>query len=214
MFNIDEEKDRLATELSEQYSRNIITMEEYERILEYINKIETKKELNIIERIIQENKLVNDYEVTITRDNKAGMPKIKENHFSMFSWRTLNLESIQGNGGNYTSLFGANRIIVDNLPGGRTRLNVNAIFGLIEIIVPKNVKIITRAAPIFSGIFVSDEIKKSDEALLELYIIGKAIFGNITIKTAEEKAEEMRKEKEFEKRYEEKYKEKILRKIK
>jgi hypothetical protein len=51
MFNIDEEKDKLAKNLSEQYSHNIISMEEYERILEYINKIETKKEASIIEKI-------------------------------------------------------------------------------------------------------------------------------------------------------------------
>jgi hypothetical protein len=48
MINIDEEKDKLTQKLSEQYSQNIINMEEYERILEYINKIETGKEINII----------------------------------------------------------------------------------------------------------------------------------------------------------------------
>ena len=54
-INIDEEKEKLTRELAEQYSRNIITMEEYEHILNYINKIETKKALDRIERIVEKN---------------------------------------------------------------------------------------------------------------------------------------------------------------
>jgi hypothetical protein len=208
MFNIDEEKDELAKKLSEQYAQNIINMEEYERILEYINKIETKKEINIIERIIQENNAAS----AITQNNEIMIPETTEKYWSIFSWRSLDLKSTNGNGGNYTSLFGVNRIIVDNLPMGRTVLKVTSIFGLTEIIVPKNIKIINKVTPLFSGIFMSDEIKKESEELPELYIIGKAICGNITIKTAEEKADEMRKEKEFERKYEEKYKEKMLKK--
>ncbi|MDR1029990.1 MAG: hypothetical protein LBL76_03855 [Treponema sp.] len=173
MFNIDEEKDTLTKELSEQYSQNIISMEEYERILEYINKIETKKEASIIEKIIQENSI---------EKNEIMMPKTKENYVSMFSWRTTNVKSINGSGGKFISLFGTNRIIVDNLPKGKTVLQVNSIFGLTEIIVSKNIKIINKTVPIFSGIFSPNEINRENEELPELYIVGKAIFGNITIK--------------------------------
>jgi hypothetical protein len=160
MFNIDEEKDKLANKLSEQYSQNIINMEEYERILEYINKIETKKETNIIEKIIQENDDENNNERTKTINDEIIVSKSKERHLSIFSWRTSNVKSINGNGGKYTSFFGANRIIVDNLPKGRTILNVNSIFGLTEIIVSKNIKIINKTVPIFSGIFSPNEINK------------------------------------------------------
>jgi hypothetical protein len=66
-------------------------------------------------------------------------PKIKEKHLSMFSWRTAHIKPQNGDGGKYISLFGANRITVDNLPGGRTILNVNSIFGLTEIVVSKGV---------------------------------------------------------------------------
>jgi hypothetical protein len=208
MFNIDEEKDKLAKELSEQYSQNIISMEEYERILEYINKIETKKEINIIEKIIQENNIENNG-LTIIQNNEIMIPKIKEKHLSMFSWRTTNVKSINGNGGKFISLLGTNRIIVDNLPKGMTVINVNSIFGLTEVIVSKNIKIINKTVPIFSGIFSPNEINKENEELPELYIIGKAIFGNITIKAIDE----FKKEKEQEKEFEEKVKEKILKKI-
>jgi hypothetical protein len=183
MFNIDEEKDKLVKRLSEQYSQNIISIEEYERILEYINKIETKKEISILEKIIQENNVINNSELSATQNNEIIIPETKEKHLSMFSWRSSNVKPLNGNAGKYISFFGANRIIVNNLPKGRTVLNVNSIFGLTEIIVSENIKIINKAVPIFSGIFMPNEIKKENEELPELYVIGKAIFGNITIRT-------------------------------
>ncbi|MDR1398502.1 MAG: hypothetical protein LBJ41_01070 [Treponema sp.] len=177
MLNIDEERDNLTKKLSEQYSKNIISMEEYERMLEYINKIETKNEISIIEKGIQENNNEH-YEIIV--------PKTKEKHVSLFSWRTTDLEPINGNGGKFTSLLGATRIIVKNLPKGRTVLNVNSIFGLTEIVVSRKIKIINKTETIFAGIFAPNEINKEGEELSELYIIGKAVFGNITIRTAED----------------------------
>jgi hypothetical protein len=205
MFNIDEKKDNFAKKLSEQYSQNIISMEEYERMLEYINKIETIKEVNIIEKIIQEN----SNELATVQNNEIILPKTKEKHLSIFSWRTTNLKPIDGNGGRFTSLFGATRIIVDNLSKGRTALNVNSIFGLTEIVISKKVKIINKTVPIFSGIFAPNEINKEGEELPELYIVGKAVFGNITIRTIEE----VKKEEEYMKKYEEKVLQKIYDKI-
>jgi hypothetical protein len=185
MFNIDEEKNKLTQKLSEQYSQDIINMEEYERILEYINRIETKKEITIIEKIIQEND-VNNNALTVTQNSEILIPENKEKHLSMFSWRTSNVKPLNGNGGKYISLFGTNRILVDNLPKGRTVLQVNSIFGLTEIVVSKHIKIINRIVPLFSGIFAPNEINKEGEELPELYILGKAIFGNVTIRTIEE----------------------------
>jgi hypothetical protein len=205
---MDEEKDKLAKELAEQYSRNIISMEEYERILEYINKIETKKEVAIIEKIIRENSIENN-ELTVSQNNEIAIPKTTGKHLSVFSWRTTNVKSIDGNGGKFISLFGTNRIIADNLPKGRTVINVNSVFGLTEIVVSKNVKIINRTVPIFSGIFSPTETNRENEELPELYIVGKAIFGNITVKAIDE----LKKEEEQEKEFEEKVKEKILKKI-
>ncbi|MDR2808074.1 MAG: hypothetical protein LBB43_03605 [Spirochaetaceae bacterium] len=208
MLNLIEEKEKLTQKLSEQYSQNMISMEEYERLLEYINKIETRREINIIEKIIQENN-DEDNKLTIVQNNEITIPKTNEKNLSMFSWRTINLEPINGNGGKFTSLFGTNRIIVNNLPKGRTIIKVNSIFGLTEIIVSQKVKIINKTLPIFAGIFAPNEITKEGEKLPELYIVGKAVFGNITIRTIKEVIEETKKEKEFE----EKYKEKVMQNI-
>jgi hypothetical protein len=177
---VDEERDNLIKELSEQYSQNSINMEEYERILDYLHKVETKKELAIIARIIRENSVENNDPAAIY-DTEMAMPGAGENHLSIFSWRTTNLKSINGSGGTYISIFGTNRIIVDSLPRGRTVINVSSIFGLTEIIVPEDIKIVNKAAPIFGGIFAPNERSRRNEGQPELYIAGAAIFGNITI---------------------------------
>jgi hypothetical protein len=213
MINIDEEKDKLTQKLSEQYSQNTITMEEYERILEYINKIETGKEISIIQKIIQENN-VNNNELIVTKNNEISIPKNSENHLSMFSWRTSNVEPLNGNGGKYISVFGTNQIIVDNLPKGRTVINVNSIFGLTEIIVSNNIKITNKTAPVFSGIFSPYEIANEDKDLPELYIVGKAVFGMITIKRSDEKAEEVKRYNELSEKITEKIHQKLIDKYK
>jgi hypothetical protein len=210
MFNINEEREKLTQELSELYSRNIINLEEYERILEYINKIETKRETSIVEKIIREHTVENNGLAKVQHNEEIIIPKTNEKHLSAFSWRTTNLRPLNGNGGKFTSLFGANRIIVDDLPRGRTIVDVNSIFGLTEIIVSsKNIKITNRTAPIFSGIFMLPETNGEGEKQSELYITGKAIFGNITIKTIDE----LKKEMEYEKKLEEKIKQKIYDKM-
>jgi hypothetical protein len=205
MFSISDEKERLTGKLSDQYSRNIISMEEYERILEYINKIETDKEINIIEKIIYENDAKNNA-LEAYQYNEITMQNPNEKHLSIFSWRTSNIKPVNGYGGKYVSIFGANRIIADALPKGRTVINVNTIFGLAEIIVPDNVKIINKAVPVFGGIFSQDEIIKEGEDLPELVITGNAVFGNITVK----RIKELEKENEFVKKYTEKIYQNII----
>jgi hypothetical protein len=71
--NIGEEKEKLTRELAEQYSQNIITVEEYEHLLEYINKIETVKSLNRIEKIIGKNGNCN-------RNDEIRIHKLSEKH--------------------------------------------------------------------------------------------------------------------------------------
>jgi hypothetical protein len=205
MFSILEEKDRLTGKLSEQYSRNIISMEEYERILEYINKIETNKELSIIKKIVYENDVKNN-EIAAYQYNEIAIQNTNEKHLSMFSWRTSNIKPVNGYGGKYVSIFGANRIIVDALPKGPTVINVNSIFGMTEIIVPDNVKIVNKAVPVFGGIFTQDEIINAGEDLPELVIVGKVVFGNITVK----RVKELEKENEFVKKYTEKIYQNII----
>jgi len=205
MFDIEAEKERLSEKLAGQFSRNVITVEEYERLLEYLTKVETRREIAILEDLCLET----GAEATV-----YAAPAVRGHggrHLSLFSWRSSTLLPVDGNGGRYSSVFGANRIVVDNLPAGRTVLAVNAIFGLAEIVVGKGIKVTVDMSPVFSGVFVSSGVNQEEEARSELYITGRALFGNVTVKTAEEMAVETQAEKEFERQYAEKIRKKMLR---
>jgi hypothetical protein len=137
--------------------------------------------MGIIENIIEEN----SSEIINAKDDET-IAKIKTKQVTILSFRSLTLEPINRNGGEHINFMGTNRIIVDNLPKGRTKININTIFGLTEIIVQKEIKIINNIVPVFSGIYTPNEINAGGEEQPELYITGQAVFGTISIKRASE----------------------------
>jgi hypothetical protein len=167
MTNIEEAREALIKTLSEHYTQDRVSVEEYERILDYITKIETSKEAEILRKILQEYQGIEDGTST------------PEKRLSLFSYRRGTVTSVRGKGGTYTCIFGMNQIIVDNLPKGITVLEVHSIFGLTEILIPQHIKIVNKAVPIFGGIFAPQDASSAES---ELHIIGEAVFGNITIK--------------------------------
>ena len=184
------EKDRLTETLSEQYSKNIINMDEYEKMIELVNKIETNRDVMIIDQ------MVNAYSDMAIRPRaperkesaRASVPKTKtkrKEHTSIFSSREISINPAGGHAGEFACVFGNMLVNVDDLPEGRTKLVAEAVFGSIEIIVPHYVKVKTNITPVFGGVFTEKETyDDSDDGRPELYIKGDAVFGNITIKKA------------------------------
>ena len=164
---IDDEKDQITKALSEQYAQNSISLEEYERLIESVQKISTARELRNIQTIAAEEG--------------------KQKHLSLFSWRSSTVKPIHGNAGTYASVLGATRITINehDLAKGKTVLTVHSILGLTEIHVPKSIKIINKTTPFLAGVFTPNDTGENsigDAAEPpELYILGRAILGNITI---------------------------------
>jgi len=178
MADIEYEKNRLTEKLSDQYSRNVITLDEYERLLEYINKIETTKEISIANNMLQVYRFADPPEpepVTGIFDFIKG-----QRYDTIFSNRTINVESRNGMGGKFSVVFGTNKIIVANLPPGKTVINIECVFGSIEILLCQNVKIVNSITPVFSNVDTPHD--RYDEYLPELHLKGEAVFGNVTIK--------------------------------
>jgi hypothetical protein len=48
--DIEQEKERLANILSTQYSQSLILIDEYERLLDFVNKTEANKEIEYIRK--------------------------------------------------------------------------------------------------------------------------------------------------------------------
>jgi hypothetical protein len=187
LINFDEEKSRLTEKSSDLYSAGIINIEEYERLIEYINKIETKKEIAIIDGFVQgyNSNNVNHAPVREDASDNRGVPAKNKNankeHTAVFSWKTTTLEPLNGRGGKFVSIFGANRIIVDNLPPGKTVIKTETVFGLIEIIVSRNIRVTNKAEAVFAGVFGADEANCGAPDLPELVIKGDVVFGSLAV---------------------------------
>jgi hypothetical protein len=54
-IEINLEKERLTNILSTQYAQDLIALDEYERLLDFVNKTETNKEIEYIRKIINTN---------------------------------------------------------------------------------------------------------------------------------------------------------------
>jgi hypothetical protein len=172
MINVTEEKERLTQALTEQYSKSVISLDEYESMIEQVTKADSVQELLIVQKQLGENCELTQYDDS-NNDHEQK---------TVFSWRDVTTKSINGNAGNFTSVFGTTQIKINDLPAGSTTLKVKAVFGLIEIFVPKNIKIENNITPVFSGIFAPDidERDRVDNKSV-LKITGEAVFGNVTI---------------------------------
>ncbi|GHV30137.1 hypothetical protein AGMMS4952_16720 [Spirochaetia bacterium] len=182
MLAIDDEKEQITKTLSGQYAQNSITLDEYERLIEYVQKISTPRELKNIKKMVSEITHSDEDTGALLLPEDGG-----EKHLSLFAWRSSTIKPVHGNAGTYTSVLGATRITLNehDLPWGKTVLTVHSILGLTEIHVPKNVKVINKTTPFLAGVFAPDETGangiRDDSEVPELYILGRAILGNITI---------------------------------
>jgi hypothetical protein len=79
-IEIEREKERLTNILSTQYAQNLIAIDEYERLLDFVNKTETNKEIEYIKKIINTNETYTLKEAA-DRNQLDSQPKI--NFFTM-----------------------------------------------------------------------------------------------------------------------------------
>jgi hypothetical protein len=80
-IEIEQEKERLTNILSTQYSQSLIAIDEYERLLDFVNKTETNKEIEYIRKIINTNETYALKEKIIDRNQLENQSKI--NIFTM-----------------------------------------------------------------------------------------------------------------------------------
>lgn len=189
IISITAEKEKLTHALSEQYSKNLITMEEYEKMLDWVNRVETGRELMAVKTMVyydSKNAEVNyvDYEKSEldSKETKKGIKKTKD-YVSVFSSQNVSIKPTNGKAGTFTSVLGSIQVTIDDLPKGKTVLMAEAVFGLIEVLVPRHIRVINKAIPVFGGVFASNDVEQVDYEgeRPELHIVGEAVFGSITI---------------------------------
>jgi len=172
MINVTEEKEKLTQALTEQYSKSIINLDDYESMIERVTKADSLQELRIVQKQLGEN-----CELTPYDDNNND-----HEQKTVFSWRNVTAKSVNGNAGNFSNVFGTTQIRINDLPAGKTTIKVKVVFGLIEIFVPKNVKIENNVNTVFSAVYAPNNGERDDADIKSvLNITGESVFGNVTI---------------------------------
>jgi hypothetical protein len=188
---IEERKEKAVSTLSASYAKNRLPLEEYERLVEYINKIESERELIIVEKIAAEyngkesaNKA--SQPVFYDDEDETNYPDYGLNN-SMENLTVLSNRTFQGpvkSGSQFVSILGTEQIIIRraDLRSGQTVLNVVSIFGDSTVLVEPGIRVTNRAIPILGNCETKFKDYKDAYNDKELIVSGAAIFGNITIK--------------------------------
>lgn len=96
-----------------------------------------------------------------------------------FSGQDINLENEEFKGANVSAIFGGIKLDLRNaIIKNNQVINVNVIFGGVDILVPDNVKVITQSTSIFGGV----DNNFNNEGKIVLYINATAVFGGVDIK--------------------------------
>jgi predicted membrane protein len=114
-------------------------------------------------------------------------PEIKDNDIDVscvLSGMKRRIESQNFRGGHVTAVLGGVELDFTDagLDGGKATIDVTAIMGGVEIIVPKDWRVVIDGTPILGGFDDKHKSVPEAEAKASLYIKGTAIFGAITIK--------------------------------
>jgi hypothetical protein len=190
-IRLEERKNKVIEDLSVQFSRNELPMEEYERLVEYINKAETERELVIIEKIARENSLYSggsenrqqERYAESRRDSDSNFDEGKTS-FALLSTRHLSGDFFSGQSHSLFSVLGSHEIDFDegDLPNGRTEISVISLLGDTKIRVPPNVKVKINAIPILGEATVARNNEAVSNYGPELVINGVAILSSIKVK--------------------------------
>jgi hypothetical protein len=182
-----EKRKTLAVEnLSVQFSHNNLPMAEYERLVEYINKTESEREMAIIERIVDESALYAGDEPAPLRD--AALPgdwNRTKFHFSLLSSRKVAGESLSRRHCSFVNILGSTVIDIaeGDLPRGRTEVDILNLLGETKIIVPPGLAVIVKTIPIAGAVFMGRGLEtRPDAGGRELVVTGAVLLGNISVK--------------------------------
>ncbi len=114
-------------------------------------------------------------------------PEIKENDIDasvVLSGMKRRIESQNFKGGHVTAVLGGMELDFTGagLEGGKATLDTTALFGGIDIRVPRHWKVVMDVTPILGGSEDKHRNVTDAEAKATLYIKGTAIFGGVTVK--------------------------------
>ena len=196
---VEERKQKAVETLSAGYAKNKLPLEEYERLVEYINKIESERELAVVEKIVAEYRdpendnrtdrrmeSFNDEDDEIRNSDRFGFSGDQVNP-AIFSARKYSGPIKSGS--QFVSIFGSQQITIkkSNLSKRQTVLDIVAIFGETTIFVEPGIQVSNRVIPILGSCDTSGKVHKAArDGDRELIISGAALLGSIAVRLIKE----------------------------
>ena len=191
---VEERKGKAIENLSDSYAKNRLPLEEYERLVEYINKIESERELVVVEKIVAEYGAGDDagshtgsdaalYDDDDEVDNYHQYQANLANNLSVLSSRVFS--GPVKSGSQFVSILGSGQIKIRkaDLTRRRTVLNVVSILGDNTIFVESGIRVINKVIPILGNADVNQKVgKQTREGEPEIVVSGAAFLGNISVK--------------------------------
>jgi len=197
---VEERKEKAIDSLSNSFAKNKLPLEEYERLVEYIHKIESERELVVVEKIVSEYgaEYGNDNEMPGEYDKRAGSiyddeddePDYYSKHesnqssnLSLLSSRTFS--GPVKSGAQFLSVLGSEHIKIRkaDLAKRKTVLNVVSILGESVISVESGIRVSNKVIPILGGSWTDHKVgRQARDGEPELVISGAALLGNVTVK--------------------------------
>jgi predicted membrane protein len=180
---MEDRKEKITDRLSTVYSLNRISIEEYERLIKYSQDIETEKELQILENLINgyntEKKPENIFDIK-PRENVTAVDNQPREQFTLLSSRKTTGPITSGN---FSNILSAQKIIIteDDLINTNTTLNFSVILGEVIIHVPENVNVISKVMPILGEVSIANNVCESGGSKT-LFITGNVILSEIKVK--------------------------------
>ena len=192
---IEERKEKAIEKLSDTYAKNRLPLEEYERLVEYIHKIESERELVVVEKIVAEyggNEAAEkppDRSVYADDDEDDSVYNPYHGNEAAYSnLAVLSTRTFQGplkSGSQFLSILGSGQIKVRkaDLSKRRTTLHMVTILGDNTIYVEPGINVVIKAIPILGNADIDHKVgRMASPGEPELIINGTALLGTISVK--------------------------------
>jgi hypothetical protein len=184
---IEDRKEKAIENLSTSFAKDRLPLEEYERLVEYIHKIESERELVVVEKIVAEyggNETQSRQDDNDEPDYYSGHFQSSTNNSNLTILSSRTLSGPLKSGASFVSILGSCHVKVrkSDLSKKQTFLDVVTILGDCVISVESGIRVSNRTVPILGGAWTDQNVDKEAGREPELVISGAALLGNVTIK--------------------------------
>jgi len=189
---VEERKEKAIDNLSDSFAKNKLPLEEYERLVEYIQKIESERELIVVEKMVAEygsselpgKNVYGGNELPDEDDEVYNYPSHANQGSSLTVLSSRTITGPVKSGMQFVSILGSEHIKIRkaDLSRRKTVLNIVSILGESVIAVESGIRVSNRAVPVLGGAWTDQKVNKNaGDGELELVISGAALLGNITV---------------------------------